>query len=1309
MRDLIGEELPDMKFPNQDTIFDYFVDLAENDFKNWSTIVPAFEPEVGMSYFAMVVPTSDTVRFSFLMRSLIEVNKPVFMTGVTGTGKTTVIEKLLSQLAPLPADGGLGVMSTTVNFSAQTASLVVQMSIEAKMEKKRKNLLGAPINRKLVIFVDDVNMPIVETYGAQPPVELLRQYLDHKGFNDRDKLFWKDVVDTLLFSCAAPPGGGRSPVTPRFVRHHNVLCVPPASQLALERIFTSILSIHVSKFEKPVVELTKGAVLSTMEVYESISHELLPTPAKFHYTFNLRDISKVFQGLLMVTASKCNTPTSFYRLWIHETCRVFYDRLINRDDQVWFEKKIVELVSRHFRENVDAESLFQDKSVLFCDFLRPGAEKKLYEEAVDNKKLSKLLNDGLDEYNSEYPTAMNLVFFQDAIQHVCRLSRIFKQPRGNAMLVGVGGSGKQSTARIVAFIAGFECVTIEINRGYGINEFREDIKKFMWSAGVERKSVAWIFTDTQIVDETMLEDINNILNAGEVPNLWPMDELDKVVSNMFPICKELGIIESRDNCINLFVELCRENLHIVLGMSPVGDALRLRCRNFPALINCTTIDWFHPWPETALISVASHLMSDMELPSGMDGVKEGLITMCGFVHTSVNTVGDDFYAELRRKVYTTPKSYLDLIQLYKEMLSSNQAKVEDQRERMVIGVQKLDETESLVSGLKADLTKLQPVLEEKTIAADALLKSVAIDQAEADQVKAKVEVEEKIVKKQAAEVGEVAADAQLDLDKALPALENAVKALDSLTKGDITEVKSFAKPPEAVQTVMEAVCVMFNEKQDWDAAKRVLNKSDFIESMKNYDKDNIPQPTLVKLRKVLVKEKMQIDVVQRVSKAATGMAMWCHAMSVYADVSKSVEPKKKKLAEMNAQMAEANAMLLEKQTTLKAVLDRVDELNILCKKTVDEKNDLQEQSDLTANRLVRAEKLTGGLSEEGVRWRETVEVLSEKVLLLIGDTFLACAAVSYYGPFTGVYRNRLVDRWVAKTKNMDIPCNAQFSVDGTMIEPTQIREWQNFSLPTDSVSTDSAILATKAKRWPLMIDPQGQANKWVKKMEEAQGVQMTTMSNINLLRSLEFCIRNGRPLLIEDVREVIEPALEPILQKAIYKQGTRKLIRLGDSDVDYDDMFKLYMTSKLSNPHYLPETCIKVTVINFTVTIDGLEDQILGDVVKMERPDIEAKKVQLLLSMASDKKKLNELEAQILHDLSSSTGNILDNEQLIETLSNSKVMSNMIKERVEESEKTNKSITETREKYRSAATRGSLIYFLIADLAEIDPMYQVSE
>lgn len=423
--------MPGLQLPPSNTCFDYYVDIKENRFKEWSEIIPQFKYDGEVPYFSLMVPTTDTCRFSYIMKTLITVDKPVFITGITGTGKTVAVQSLLNDLQPMPYDGGMGVIPVFMNFSAQTLSIVTQNTIEGKLEKKRKNLLGAPAGKKVVVFVDDVNMPLVEEYGAQPPIELLRQFLDFKGFYDRDKLFWKDITDVLLFAGAAPPGGGRAVVTPRFTRHFNVLCIPQASQAALTVIFESILSGFLYNFDPDVQRLCKGAVAATIEVYYNISTELLPTPAKFHYTFNLRDISKVFQGVLMVKPRKCNTGDTFARLWVHECLRVFSDRLINEDDQKWFEKQMLELSTRYLKTSYTEADLFE-KPVVFCDFVKPDADPKFYEECRDLPRLTNVLNDVLDNYNMTFPTQMNLVFFIDALTHTARISRILRQPRGTS-------------------------------------------------------------------------------------------------------------------------------------------------------------------------------------------------------------------------------------------------------------------------------------------------------------------------------------------------------------------------------------------------------------------------------------------------------------------------------------------------------------------------------------------------------------------------------------------------------------------------------------------------------------------------------------------------------------------------------------------------------------------------------------------------------------------------------------------------------------------------------------------------------------
>ena len=917
-RELFEELCPSLGLPGAGSAFDYFVNVKESRFQDWSSIVPAFKYNETLPYFSLMVPTVDTCRYSYVMKTLLTVDKPCFITGVTGTGKTVAVQSLLNSLVPAVEDGGMGVVPIFMNFSAQTKSIVTQMTIESKLEKKRKNLLGAPSGRKAVVFVDDVNMPLVETYGAQAPIELLRQFLDHKGFYDRDKLFWKELVDVVLFVASAPPGGGRAVVTPRFSRHFNVLCMPPASPACLTMIFNSILGGFLDlKFENEVKALCNGLVQATIEVYSRISVELLPTPSKFHYTFNLRDISKVFQGVLMIRPRKCQAAETMVRLWVHESQRIFYDRLINTQDQKWYKGIMVELCSRFLKSPFSEEDLFA-KPIIFADFIKPDADPRFYEEIKDSNKLTAVLNDMLDNYNASFPTQMNLVFFEDALIHATRISRILRQPRGNAMLIGVGGSGKQSLTRISAFVANMACINIEINRGYGINEFREDIKKLMLRTGVNGQDTVFLFTDTQIVVETMLEDLNNILNTGEVSNLFPSDETDRIVSDMIAVCKADGIAETRDNCLAHFISRIRDKLHIVLCMSPVGDALRIRCRQFPSLINCTTIDWFHGWPEVALVSVAGRFLGDLELPS--EDIRKSVVAIAGFVHRSIEDTSEKFYNALRRRVYTTPKSYLDLINLYMSMLKGLQDVVEVKCDRMKVGVRKLKETNDIVDSLRGDLIKLEPILKQKTIETEELLAKVAQDSAEANEVALKVGQEEAIVGKQAAETAAVAADAQKDLDRALPALESAVKALKSLTKADITEVKSFTNPPNAVRVVMEAVCVLLGEKPDWDTSKKLLGRSDFMDLLTGYDKDNIEAKRLKTLRKQYIPvDEMQPDIVQKVSKAGLGLCLWARAMDVYADVAKEVEPKKQRLAEMNAQLAITTAALKEKQDQLKKV------------------------------------------------------------------------------------------------------------------------------------------------------------------------------------------------------------------------------------------------------------------------------------------------------------------------------------------------------------------------------------------------------
>ncbi|KAI9363382.1 dynein heavy chain and region D6 of dynein motor-domain-containing protein [Zopfochytrium polystomum] len=1239
LRELLDSTpMQDLQLPSSQNVFCYYVDLKHKTFSLWDDIVPHFSYSADIPFFQMIVPTPDTVKYSFLLDELLKNGYRTLFIGNSGVGKSVIVQDLLNRISK-----PRGYVPVTLNFSAQTNSAQTQQMMELKLEKKRKNILGAPTgSTKIVLFVDDLNMPKLDTYGSQPPIELIRQYIDFGGFYDREKLTWKAVQDIELVACCAPPGGGRNNVTPRFIRHFNLLSIPVPSEISLAKIFRSIMDGFLKPFTSEVRQTSDAILNSAIEIYRSMCNELLPTPAKSHYTFNLRDLSKVIQGILQVRPPAVQTRSDIARTFIHEASRIFHDRLIDDSDRQYFNKLLSDLVEKNFGVSIPKDTL-SEKPILFGDFIKRGVpqEDRQYVELADMKVLTTVLEEYLEEYN----------------------------------------------------------VTMsKENR-------REDLKKLYRVAGVEGKNTVFLLTDTQIKQETFLEDINSILNSGDVPNLFETDEREKILGDVRPIAREKGLPEDRDSVYQFFINRVRDNLHIVLATSPVGDTFRNRCRMFPSLVNCSTLDWFDEWPREALLSVSRRFFEFVDF--GGDEMREKIAQMCVEIHSSVGRMATRFYAELRRRYYTTPTSYLELINLYTSMLQEKRKELGSARDRLRNGLNKLAETNELVANMQIELEQLGPELKQRAADVEILMVKIAKDQEMADSVRKVVSDEEATVREKATATEAIATEAQKDLDQALPALNAAYKALDALDKKDIAELKVFTKPPDLVLMVMEAICILFKVKPDWENSKKILSDPQLMKKMTDYDKDNIPEALSKKLRKYTENPNFNAEAVEKVSKACKSMCMWVIAMEIYSRVFKEVLPKKRRLEEAQSTLESTRQKLAEKTAALQEVESQLDKLKQKYETSIKSKKVLAEKMEETTRRLARASKLTLALADEQIRWTESVDSLNQRIDSLVGNIFLCSACVAYTGAFTSTYRQDLVIQWIRSCQEIGIPISENLSLVENLADPAVVRDWNIQGLPADQLSIENGILVTRGRRWPLMIDPQGQANRWIRAME-GPSLKVIKFTEAKFLRSLENAIRTGQSVLLEDVGEQLDPAIEPLLLKQTVRQGGRLLMKLGDSLVEYDRNFKLFITTKLPNPHYLPEVCIKVTIINFTVTKTGLEGQLLADVVKIERPELEEQRNSLIVNIANDKKQLKDIEEKILKLLFASEGNILDDEELINTLNQSKVTSAAIKERVVQAESTEKEINIAREKYWPVAIRGSVIYFVIAELAEIDSMYQFS-
>lgn len=431
-------------------------------------------------------------------------------------------------------------------------------------------------------------------------------------------------------------------------------------------------------------------------------------------------------------------------------------------------------------------------------------------------------------------------------------------------------------------------------------------------------------------------------------------------------------------------------------------------------------------------------------------------------------------------------------------------------------------------------------------------------QEDAARVKTVVEADEAVANESARVASSIKEECEAGLAEAMPALHAALKALDTLSSKDITEIKSMKSPPWPVKLVLTAVCIMFGLsavrepgpdgkmiQNYWPTIVKMISDTKFLDSLRKYDKDNIPPKVVKEVDKLQQDDDFQVARLEKVSKAATGICMWSRAMITYDRVAKDIAPKRVKLKLAEEEYAEVMAKLKVKQAELKKIIDKVEALNTKLGALKVEQEDLAFQVDLCEKKLMRAEQLITSLGGEKTRWTQRSEELGIDYVNLTGDVIVSSGLIAYLGAFTPDFRELAAKDWAVKSLAKEIPGSEKFDLATVLGEPVKIRSWTIDGLPNDAFSIENAIILDKARRWPLCIDPQGQANKWIKKMEIERKIVVTKFTEGDYLRKLESAIQFGNPFLIENVGEETDPAVEPVLLKQTFKKGGMLMIKLG--------------------------------------------------------------------------------------------------------------------------------------------------------------------
>jgi dynein heavy chain len=1356
IRNIDATFMPELK-GEEDTIYEYFV-THDGEWSFWKP--PAWhypEGQEKLDFSNLLVPTMDSTRANYNCFHLHKQKKSICLVGGEGTAKTSTALMFFNTLDPTK------MLVKRVNFSSATTPFMAQQSVEVELEKRGGKNFGPPGGRAMTIFMDDVSMPEINTWGDQPTLEMVRLIVEQKGFYflDKDKRGdFKQCEDLQFMAAMQNPGGGKNEIPNRLKRNFFVFNMVLPSIVSINDMYGQMLAGRFPKGEVPAetLEVVNKLTEGTIALWKTMQNKMLPTPAKFHYIFNLRELSRVFQGILMTPTDTVKTggfrceqkltpftgggPT-LLRIWKHECFRVFSDKLTNLKDKATF----AGFMEAQLHETFGPEMAeLTSHPFYMVNFLRPdvldedgGVEEeapKVYEPGGTLEDIRPICMDFLDRYNLEYPSKkMDLVLFNDALEHLLRINRLTEMPRGSGLLVGVGGSGKQSLVRMSSFMSRAINFQITLTKTYGKTQFLENIKELYMSAGVKFKPTTFLFTESEIKDEIFLEYINSVLLTGEIPNLIAKDEMMSITSdvrNQF-VKERPGIEDTQDNLKQFFIDKVRDNLHMMICMSPMNVKFPIRARKFPGLVSCPTIDWFLPWPSDALVALSQAIIQEFPMECE-DDTKQGLMTHMGMVHTMVTQVCDEYFTSMRRKVFQTPKSYLSFIKNFTTLYSTKLTALKDQEERVNLGLEKLMKGAEDVEKMKIVLAEQQVQLEIATVETNTMLASLEVSSAEAQKESAKVGEIKSKCEADATRIGKDKEECMAQLAQAQPFVDDAETAIKSIKPGDISEMKQNKNPIAILQLVFDGILVLFKlpmnpikfithtiAKQPVDFFESsfkphgsgLLVQSDFLQQIMKFGdegKDKITEETIELLSAYTNLESFSAANAKSASAAAEGLCKWVRAMKDYHGASKIVKPRLEALQIAEGNLAEANRALASAEVRLKACNDRLGELQAMFDAQMSEKRRIEDGAMALQRTMTMASQLINGLAGERIRWTEDSNNFASQKMRLVGDSAAACAFVSYCGPFNQEFRSKLVDKFIQDCMMRNVPITQGIDVITFLVDIGTVGDWNIQGLPNDPLSTQNGILVTQSSRFPLMVDPQGQALNWIRN-KEATNVAAWSPCAINdnkLKDKLEQCMGDGMAMIVIGVEEDIDPMLDPILEKQIITKGRRKLINVADKPMDYVDSFMMYFITRLPNPNFSPELQAKTNVVDFTVTQKGLEEQLLGKVIGKEQKALEDQLNGVLEEVNMNTKSLLALDASLLQRLTSNTGNLLQDEELIGVLANTKAKAAEVKNKLVAAAETKASIAEKREQFRPVATRGSVLYFAIVEMSGVNVMYQTS-
>ena len=1330
----LSDQLPNGK--NKCRLIDLQVNVSDGGWIEWSAAVPKIEIETHkVTSSDVIITTTDTVRHVEVLRAWLVTHKPLILCGPPGSGKTMTLNAILESmsefiLAPLNFSSG-----TTPDLILKTFAQyceIVDSPDGLVIQPQRGSYTET---QWLVIFCDEINLPEADAYGSQRVIMFLRQLTEQGGYWNNDCKWINLKRIQFVGACNPPTDAGRVILSPRFLRHAPLLLVDYPSEASLKQIYRcfnhALLKLHPN-LRGAVDPLNNAMVDFYRENQKRFTADVAP-----QYIYSPRELSRWVRAMYeAMEPLEAMTLEELVRLWAHEALRLFHDRLITPEEREWCDSMVDKVAQIHF-PGVDVAFCLQ-RPLLYSNWLNRTYQSTAREElrSFVAARLKVFYEEELD---------VPLVIFDDVLEHVLRIDNVLRHPFGHLLLVGDSGVGKTVLSRFVSWMNGLTVFQIKANSKYTVEQFDDDLRGLLRRVGVEGEKICFIFDEGNALSSAFLERMNALLASGEIPGLFEGDERLQLMS----ACRESYsqrdglIMDSQDELWRTFTRYVQRNLHVVFTMNPASNGFSNRCTASPALFNRCVVDWFGTWCQGALAQVGSEFT--MQLDTGFtqytepkilknaaegcnaDGASEILAMVIGVLdattvslkeavvaalvstHQSVQALGIKLAKTTGRPHYLSPRDYLDSIKKFVDIENEKRTSLEEQQTHIRTGLQKLLETQDQVGDLRAEMVIKDSVLREKDIEANSKLSQMVCKQTEAEQRKRLAEELTVELQRQNEQIRVRREQVEVELSEAEPALISAKHSVQNIRKAQLDEVRALGRPPNAVRLTMEMVSIMIGEKStDWTDIRKVIRRDDFIATVVNFDPLTLTQKQVKAVQDdYLSMAELDYTSVDRASKACGPLYQWAESQVKYATILRKVKPLRDEVSTLIEQSNQLEVRQKEAICQVGDLESSIQQYKNEYATAIRDSETIRAERDIVGKKVGRAEALLKSLEQEKGRWQSTSAAFDAQMSTLIGDSLLAGAFLTYAGAFDHRIRKNLMTEWSESLHSLGIPFRADLEIVPYLSSPSDQMLWKSCGLPSDELAIQNAILLQRFNRYPLIIDPSGQATSFILKKYATQKIAQTSFLDAAFLKTLASAIRFGSPLLVHDV-ESIDPILNPVLNKELQRTGGRTLIRLGTEDIDFSPKFLIFLTTRNPFAEFAPDLCSRVTMVNFTVTPASLESQALSAILKAERPDVDSRRTELLRLQGAQSVKLRDLEEALLNKISAVQGAILDDDTVIMYLETIQAEASDLNKEVAKTLEVIEEVRAISSSYEPLAIAMAAVYFALEGLSDIFFLYQFS-